>query len=779
MISIQRGKRTGSFFQWILLLSIYLFTAQNINAAQPVFTEVSSSSGISFQNETNVMSGGIAWIDFNNDNLQDLFVPNATGANRLYRNNGNGQFIEVGASAGIQLTTVNSQGAAVGDYDGDGYDDILVANAGVNTLFRNLGNGSFENATIAAGLGGETKLSYAASFGDVNNDGWLDIYVGHWDFQNQPVLHCPDNDLYLNDGNGGFSNVAAITGANNPGCSFTVPMTDYDQDGDLDLLLPNDNVAWGSQTRSLDSEMLQNQGVNSAGLPQFVAVGDEIGLGLPLTAMGVAIGDYNNDGHLDYYMTQLGAGPLSTNDGSNNFTSIFLGNNTGWGAAFFDADNDGFVDLYRANSGSGFSGNGEPNQFYYNNGDSTFSLTTSSAGLQSINAGLGLAYADYDNDGDMDVVVHGQNGDINLFRNDTAATNNWIKIKLLGKLPNHRGIGATIRLNSTDGVQNRQQMREIHAGSSHGSNHDTTALFGLGDHTQIQSITVHWPSGCQQTVNTSALNQVLTIDQAQCHTISGTVTTPDGTPVAGITFEINDNFGFTSSVITNANGQYSQEVTNGTYIVWPLSSDYVVAPTTGNVFTFVSGDDVIKDFTAAPVVYVISGTVTNTTTGNPIAGVTLTANNNIGAPPVSVISDASGNYALPDLPNGVYIVMAMKDGFSIGPSAGNVFETIDGSNVTKNYQGTFIGYSISGIINDSTTGNPIEGVTVTVHNNVGDPPVSVVTNSLGRYSAAQLPNGAYLMLASKTGYSISPVTGNVFQTIDGSSVVRDFSGTLQ
>ena len=779
MINIKRGKRTGSFLQWILFFSIFIVSAQNINAAQPVFTEVSSTSGITFQNETNAMSGGIAWIDFNNDNLPDLFVPNATGPNRLYRNDGNGQFTEVGASAGIQLPTTNSQGAAVGDYDGDGYDDILVANAGINTLFRNLGNGSFEDITTAAGLSNESKLSYAASFGDVNNDGWLDIYVGHWDFQNQPVLHCPDNDLYLNNGIGGFTNVAATSGANNPGCSFTVPMTDFDQDGDLDLFLPNDNVAWGSQTRTLDSEMLRNNGVDAAGIPQFTAVGDEIGLGFPLTAMGAAIGDYNNDGHLDYYITQLGAGPLSTNDGSNNFTSIFMGNNTGWGVAFFDADNDGFVDLYRGNSGSGFSGNGEPNQFYYNNGDSTFSLQTSSAGLVSINAGLGLAYADYDNDGDMDVVVHGQNGDINLFRNDTAATNNWLKIKLLGRLPNHRGIGATIRVNSTDGALNRQQMREIHAGSSHGSNHDTSALFGLGSHTQIESITVSWPSGCQQKLSSSAINQLITIDQSQCHTISGTVTTQSGSPVAGITFEINDNFGFTSSVVSDANGYYSKEVTNGTYIVWPVSSDYVVAPSSGNVFVFVTGDDLVKDYTATPVVYELSGIVTNSASGEAMAGVTLTAHNNVGAPAVSVISDASGNYVIPDLPNGMYIVMAAKDGFNVGPTTGNVFQVIDGANITKDYQATFIGYSISGTISDSATGNPLDGVTLTVHNNVGNEPVSVITNTQGRYSVAGLPDGAYLVLATKAGYSVSPSSGNVFQTIDGASVVKDYSATPQ
>jgi hypothetical protein len=614
------------------MLTACLTVSSLANAVQPVFTEVSAQSGIQLQAESNSMSGGIAWIDFNNDGNQDLFIPNEGGPNRLYRNEGNGQFTEIAAQAGVQNSPGASQGATVGDYDGDGNDDLFIASSGINTLYRNMGDGTFTDVTAAAALNDVGKRSFAASFGDVNGDGWLDLYVGHWDFQSQPTLHCPDNDLYLNNGDGTFTNVSVVSGSNNPGCAFTVPMTDFDQDGDLDLFLPNDNVAWGSQTASLDNEMLRNEGYDPSGIPMFVAVGDEIGLGESLTGMGVAIGDYDNDGDLDYYRTQIGAGPLSTNDGTNNFTASVLSNDggTGWGAAFFDADNDGFIDLYRGNSGSGFDGNGQPNRYYHNNGDGTFTRMEYAVGLTSINAGLGLAYADYDNDGDVDVVVHGQYGDINLFRNDTPATNNWIRVELQGNAPNHRGIGSIVRLSSSNSVGTRQQLRELHAGSSHGSTHASPVLFGLGD---------------------------------------------------------NDNFGFSSTTTTDANGFYSQEVTDGTYVVYGLvNNNYTVS--CGYIFVGVSGADVTKDCVATPILRTISGTVT-TPDGQPVAGIQIQINDNFGFSSTTT-TDANGFYSQ-EVTDGTYVVYGLNDNFGFSSTTTTDANGFYSQEVTD---GTYVVYGL-------------------------------------------------------------------------------------
>ncbi len=673
-----------------LLTSIILGTATlglsgTAEAITPVFKEVSAASGIALQNETNTMSAGIAWIDFNNDGAQDLYIPNQTGPNRLFQNDGSGQFTEIGAAAGVQLSTSASQGVAIGDYDGDGYDDLFVANSGFNTLLRNLGDGTFSNVTNAAGLNDVSKRSFAASFGDVNGDGRLDLYVGHWDFQNQPTLHCPDNDLYLNNGDGTFSNVSVETGTNNPGCAFTVPMTDFDQDGDLDIFLPNDNVAWGSQTPSLDNEMLRNDGLGTSGLPVFTAVGDEVGLGESTTGMGVAIGDYDNDGDIDYYRTVIGPGPLSTNDGTNNFTPTTLNGDggTGWGAAFFDADNDGFVDLYRGNSLSGFSGGPQANKFFYNNGDGTFTQMVNTVGLTGQEAGLGLAVADYDNDGDMDVVVHGRNGVVDLYRNDTPMTNNWLKIELQGEPGNHRGIGSIVRLGTSNGVETRQQLRETHAGSSHGSTHAAPVLFGLGDHATVVSLVVDWPDGCSQSVSVSGVNQIISVDQSDCLTISGIVTTPTGESVAGIQIQINDNFGFASTSTTDADGFYSQEVTNGTYVVYGLSHpDYDV--NCGFIFVTVSGTDVTKNCTATPILPVISGTVT-TPSGEPVAGVQIQINDNFGFTSTST-TDANGFYSQ-EVTDGTYVVYGLTHP-DYDVNCGFIFVTVSGADVAKNCTGT-------------------------------------------------------------------------------------------
>ena len=674
--------------KYMSLLFPIMFGAPAQASLPPVYTEVSASAGIAFQSETNPMAGGIAWIDFNNDGNPDIYVPNGSGPNRLYQNLGNGSFSEIAAQAGATLGSKTSLGVAIGDYNGDGNDDIFVANQGINSLLRNNGDGTFTDVTAGSGLDDFGKRSFAASFGDIDNDGDLDIYVGHWDFQTQPDLHCPDNDLYLNNGDGTFTNVSLESGANSPGCAFSVPLTDFDQDGDLDIFLPNDNVGWGSQTPTLDNEMLRNDGPNANGVPVFTSVGDLIGVGQSLTGMGAAIGDVDNDGDIDFYRTQIGSGILSINDGTNNYTSRGDSDGgIGWGAAFFDANNDGFIDLYRGNSGSGFGGGGQANTFWLNNGDGTFTEMAASVGLTSINAGLGLAYADYDNDGDMDVVVHGQNGDVNLFRNDTPAQN-FVKIELKGLAGNHRGIGARVFISSTDGTSTLKQMREIHAGSSHGSSNDSRVHFGLAGQTAINYVKVIWPEGCLQKVSSVTINQSNVIDQSLCsneHTISGTILDQDGVPVAGVAVQVNDNFGFASTVFTNVNGVYTQTVPNGLYIAYPMAtSDYTFATTDGSaIFVWVEGEDEVKDFTAVPRTYEISGTILDQA-GNPVPGVAVQVNDNFGFAS-TVHTDVNGVYRQ-RVTNGLYIAYPSSGSYTFSTTDGSsVFVQVNGANEVKDY----------------------------------------------------------------------------------------------
>ncbi len=758
---------------WFRLLFFSALSAQAQASVQPVFSEVSVASGITLQSESNPMAGGIAWIDFNNDSYADLYIPNGSGSNRLYQNNGNGTFTEISANSGTQLTAKSSLGVAIGDFDGDGNDDIFVANRGTNSLLKNNGDGTFTDITATTGLDDFSKQSFAASFGDVDNDGDLDIYVGHWDFQNTPALHCPDNDLYLNNGDGTFTNVSVESATNNLGCAFSVPLTDFDQDGDLDIFLPNDNVGWGSQTRALDNDLLRNDGNNANGIPIFTSVGDLAGVGESLTGMGAAIGDIDNDGDIDFYRTQIGAGILSINNGDNTYTgNPDISGGTGWGAAFFDANNDGYLDLYRGNSGSGFSGAGQNNDFYLNNGDGTFSRITAAVGLLSNNAGLGLAYADYDNDGDIDVVVHGQYGDVNLFRNDTPAQN-YIKINLQGNSNNHRGIGARIFVSSSDSANALNQMREIQAGSSHGSNNDASVHFGLASQTSVQFVKVIWPDGCVQKERNISINQTVTIDRANCsdtHSISGTILTSNGQPVAGVEVMVNDNTGFASTVFTNANGVYTQTVSNGLYIAYPTSNKYNFSVSSGgNIFVSVDGADEVKNYTAALKTYSISGTILDQS-GQPVAGISVQINDNSGFAS-TVYTDANGVYSQ-TVTNGLYIAYPTSSDYNLTVTNGNIFASVNGANVVKDFVATLKTYTISGTILDQS-GQPVAGIAVDINDNISF--VSTVyTDANGVYTQT-VTNGLYIANPVSANYRFSVSGGgNIFVTVSGANEVKNF-----
>ncbi|VAW63090.1 hypothetical protein MNBD_GAMMA11-1248, partial [hydrothermal vent metagenome] len=355
------------------------------------FNDITVNAGISGDDiqspvDDGEMAGGIAWIDYNKDGFQDLFIPNiSAGPSRLFKNNGpdsngNYSFSDVSASANVQMIGVLSAGVAVGDYDGDGFEDIFVANySGPNTLLRNQGDGSFDDVSVAANLANEVKSSFVASFGDVNNDGLLDIYVGHWN-SSSSSRKCSANDLYINNGDGTFTNKAISVGVDDTGCTFASALSDYDHDGDLDILSVNDNVF--SNTTLRRNKLYRNNGLMASGLPVFIEQGAEANFDQVFQGMGIAIGDYNNDGLLDYYRSSLSGGYLSTNTGEGGLSirefatalppmgdgSISRtaggGGPTGWGVVFFDADNDGFVDLFRVNKNFSIT---QPNSFYHNN----------------------------------------------------------------------------------------------------------------------------------------------------------------------------------------------------------------------------------------------------------------------------------------------------------------------------------------------------------------------------------------------------------------------------
>lgn len=672
--------------------STIMFSSETL-AITPTFQNVSVAAGISQDATDNNNASGIGWIDFDNDGYQDLYVTNKNGPNRLYRNNGNGQFTEVGAAAGANLINQQSNGVAIGDYDSDGYDDIFVANTGPNTLLRNKGDGTFEDVSVISGLASEPLLdSYSASFGDMDGDGDLDLYVGTndlGDLDGNGV--CSPNEAYTNNGDGTFSRVPASVGIDDVGCTFANVLTDFDNDNDLDLLVVND--FFGTHP----NQMYRNDTVPGSGQLTFTPVGD-LGIGHQITGMGVAVGDYDNDGDLDYYRTIIGPGYLSTNQGDGSFVSTQIGaffgsegpfDGTGWGAAFFDADNDGDLDLYRGNDE--FTGNGN-NKYFQNNGDGTFTIMNT-VGLLSTDAGLGLAIADYDNDGDMDVVVHGRYGQVNLFRNDTVSSDHWLKVNLKGNNPNHRGIGAKVKVVSfADDGTVRKQLREVHSGSSHGSTEDFRPHFGLGDHTAILNVKVTWPSGCVQklTYGTVGVDQIIDVEEWACglpNGVAGTINIDTGGVLEGALVKATDPWSLIvrGTDISDIGGHYDIPIDvcicnmTATKVGWDINWDDLGPG--GQIWAWINNNLIFGDFTAVRTSGTLSGYALDIN-GVPVPGVGISGSDANGGNTFTATTDSNGRYEVA-VSDATYWVQGGPGGgcSSFWPDGNNFFEWL----VTVNF----------------------------------------------------------------------------------------------
>lgn len=636
------------------------FTVPNVHGIS--FSNVAASAINGF--ETGLGGRAIAWIDYDNDGLQDLFV---TGAGRLYHNEGAGQFVDV--TAGSPDIPV-AQGAAVGDYDADGFDDIYVTrNFLSDRLLRNspgpAGTRIFVDVTdsgpggVPSGItGNENKRGESAAFGDLNGDGFLDIYVANNDVgsNNNPGLSCglpEQNDMYINNRDGTFTKRTDL-GAMDGGCAWATALTDYDQDGDLDIFVINDiflGFTW------LPGSELYRNDLDTSG------TFNPLGLNIAIAGMGIAVGDINNDGALDYYQTDIGPGTLSRGDGAGGF---FLPDKfedahskVGWGTIFLDADNDGFIDLYKSNTGLSAGNTGQMNMFFINNGDDSFSQDVASlVGVDGTNQGRGVARADYDNDGRIDFATVGGSNGIELFHNVSSDTNNWITVNLVGDPPNHRGIGATVLADLSDG---KQLMREINSGSSLSSTNAFPAHFGLGT-ASVNSVTVRWPGNCQQTVTGLSVNQTINVVHADaCAKISsftpatgsaGDFVTINGTNLDGAT-DVQFN-GISTSVLFS----------NATVV-------FVFAPagvSTGpiKVITPQGSYTSLTDFELPlpPVPRTLSGTVSVGGVG--LEGVLISVVTNNTGPGASTTTGPGGVYSVELAPNG-YLVTPSKTGYTFVP----------------------------------------------------------------------------------------------------------------
>jgi enediyne biosynthesis protein E4 len=506
---------------------------------QTRFTDVTTTAGINhvFKVYEGMFGGGACVIDYNNDGYEDLYITGGMNNDILYKNNRNGTFTDVFESSGIILTKKYvTQGVSGADVNRDGFVDLFVTTITsrekkavipreINLLFLNNGNGTFRDATKEYRLDQLFSFSTGGSFGDFNADGWPDLYVGNYFNEYEGKLSVINDNtvvganqiakgyLLLNEKGKKFRDVYADYGLDYRGFGFGGVFTDFDNDGDQDLFVNHD---FGYK-RTPDL-LLENRYPKKT----FRDVAKEKGMDLKINSMGTAVGDYNNDGLMDYFMTNIRFNYFMVNQGMGkgfvnkakelgmDFFAI------SWGANFADFDQDGDVDLFVSN------GDLNPNcvpmaDFYFENDGTKFNDKAKEAGLADYGIGRGSVVFDYDNDGDLDLLVVNQEAVLayptpsftRLYRNDSAK-GNWIKVALKGVQAESHGIASKIEIEAGG----KKMIREIDGGgSSHISQNSVIAHFGIGKASTIDKITVYWTGGNKQSLLNTKANQLVIINE--------------------------------------------------------------------------------------------------------------------------------------------------------------------------------------------------------------------------------------------------------------------------
>jgi len=501
------------------------------------FTDVTASAGIHFQHNSGAFGGkflpetlgsGCAFLDYDGDGWQDILLINGCdwpghkktrSTLRLYRNNRNGTFTDVTLAAGLEVE-LYGMGVAVGDYNNDGFPDILITCVGQNRLFRNTGKGTFVDVTSTSGLGKREGFSTSALWFDYDRDGLLDLFVCNY------VKWSPEHDvfcsldgkhksyctpeayrgatcwLFHNRGNGTFEDVTAASGIfDSSSKSLGVALIDSNHDGWPDLLVANDTQP---------NKLYRNQRdgtFKDAAVEAGLAFSSE---GKARAGMGVDTADFENDGTAGVAITNFdnemiglyrANGRTFEDIAPQSGVGMASKNSLGFGCAFLDVNLDGWLDLAVANGHidetvrniRGNVGYAQPPQLFLNNGKGGFRDVAPDAGgnFEQPKVGRGLAYADFDRDGDLDLLLTTNNGPAYLYRNDQLAGNHSIRFRLIGTKSNRDAIGAMVRV-FAGGIT---QSRMVKGGSSYLSQSELPVTFGLEERDRIEKVVIDWPSG--------------------------------------------------------------------------------------------------------------------------------------------------------------------------------------------------------------------------------------------------------------------------------------------
>jgi enediyne biosynthesis protein E4 len=525
-------------------------------AGYPQLVDITASTGINFEHLSSPeakfiaesMSGGVALIDYDQDGWPDIYFTSAQSVDMalkrkksrsaLFHNNHDGTFTDVTDKAGVGYPCW-AMGAAVGDYNNDGWPDLLVTCLGGVVLYRNNGDGTFTDVTKSAGLGSDTGWAAGAAFGDYDSDGWADLFVSHYvdfhldelpafgsaksckylgfDVQCGPRgLKGSSDNLYRNNGDGTFTDVSKKSGVDDPERRYglTAVWTDFDNDGKLDLLVTNDGQA---------NYLYKGDGAGKfedVALACGVAANED---GFEQANMGVALGDYLHTGRMSLLISHFDNeyAALYRNEGNLNFTDASIASGiargtqgyVGWGTAFVDFANTGWLDLFvvnghvypqvdQAHTAATYL---EPKLLFMNQHDGTFRNVSRLVGdaLQVKQVSRGMAVGDLFNDGRMEAVVENLSGRPMLLRPEGGPQNHWVSFQLEGVKSNRLALNARIRATAGDLVQ----LGEVVSGGSYLSQNDLRIHFGMGSHERLDRAEVLWPDGTRELLTNLAADR--------------------------------------------------------------------------------------------------------------------------------------------------------------------------------------------------------------------------------------------------------------------------------